>query len=167
MIMTIKEFVDAWANESGATSKVIGILTDESLSQSVGDNYRTLGRIAWHLVQTIPEMMNQTGLSATGPGPDVSVPSSAAVLKSAYDSASKSLLDEVKSKWTDDSLMEEDELYGEKWKRSFTLGALIAHEIHHRGQMTVLMRQAGLKVPGIYGPSYEEWEQYGKQPPEI
>jgi len=23
------------------------------------------------------------------------------------------------------------------------------------------MRQAGLKVPGIYGPSKEEWETYG------
>jgi len=30
---------------------------------------------------------------------------------------------------------------------------LIAHQGHHRAQMTVLMRQAGLKVPGVYGPS--------------
>ncbi|MBI2416475.1 MAG: hypothetical protein HYV28_00920 [Ignavibacteriales bacterium] len=27
--------------------------------------------------------------------------------------------------------------------------------------MTVLMRQAGLKVPGAYGPSREEWAAYG------
>jgi uncharacterized damage-inducible protein DinB len=32
--------------------------------------------------------------------------------------------------------------------------------------MTVLMRQAGLKVPGIYGPSYEEWLQFGMKAPE-
>jgi hypothetical protein len=24
-----------------------------------------------------------------------------------------------------------------------------------------LMRQAGLKVPGVYGPSREEWSQFG------
>jgi uncharacterized damage-inducible protein DinB len=30
--------------------------------------------------------------------------------------------------------------------------------------MTVLMRQAGLKVPGIYGPSREEWSQFGMPP---
>ncbi len=36
------------------------------------------------------------------------------------------------------------------------LNALIAHEIHHRGQLSVLMRQAGIKVPNIYGPNYEE-----------
>jgi uncharacterized damage-inducible protein DinB len=40
----------------------------------------------------------------------------------------------------------------------------MSHEIHHRGQMTVLMRQAGLKVPGVYGPSREEWTAYGMPP---
>ena len=34
-------------------------------------------------------------------------------------------------------------------------------EAHHRGQMTVLMRQAGLTVPGIYGPAQEEWAAMG------
>ena len=52
-------------------------------------------------------------------------------------------------------------MYGEKWTRAFTLGALIGHQCHHRGQVTVLMRQAGLKVPGIYGPAQEEWAVYG------
>jgi hypothetical protein len=27
--------------------------------------------------------------------------------------------------------------------------------------MTVLMRQAGLKVPGFYGPAQEEWSAMG------
>jgi uncharacterized damage-inducible protein DinB len=52
-------------------------------------------------------------------------------------------------------------MYGEKWTRGFTLYVLIAHQSHHRGQMTVLMRQAGLKVPGVCGPSKEEWAAYG------
>ena len=42
-----------------------------------------------------------------------------------------------------------------------TLFYLIAHQTHHRGQMTVLMRQAGLRVPGIYGPAKEEWAAFG------
>jgi uncharacterized damage-inducible protein DinB len=69
--------------------------------------------------------------------------------------------------WSDETLQIEDDMYGEMWKRGKTLGSLINHEIHHRGQMTVLMRQAGLKVPGIYGPSKDEWAQYGMKPPEI
>ena len=58
-------------------------------------------------------------------------------------------------------------MYGDKWKRGITLNVLITHQAHHRGQMTVLMRQAGLKVPGVYGPSREEWAGTGAAPPEI
>jgi len=58
-------------------------------------------------------------------------------------------------------------MYGEKWARGVTLHILLVHEIHHRGQMTVLMRQAGLKVPGVYGPAKEEWTQYKMPEPEV
>ncbi|MEA3297729.1 MAG: DinB family protein, partial [candidate division Zixibacteria bacterium] len=44
---------------------------------------------------------------------------------------------------------------------------LIQHQIHHRGQMTVLMRQAGIKVPSLYGPAKEDWAQMGLEPPEV
>jgi uncharacterized damage-inducible protein DinB len=58
-------------------------------------------------------------------------------------------------------------MYGEKWKRGTTLGVLAMHQAHHRGQATVLMRQAGLKVPGVYGPAREEWSAMGMTPPEV
>lgn len=59
------------------------------------------------------------------------------------------------------------DMYGQKWKRGFTLQALIAHEIHHRGEMIVLMRIAGLAVPGVYGPTRDEWANYGMAPPSV
>jgi uncharacterized damage-inducible protein DinB len=52
-------------------------------------------------------------------------------------------------------------MYGETWKRGQTLLYLMLHNAHHRGQITVLMRQAGLPVVGIYGPAREEWEAMG------
>lgn len=33
--------------------------------------------------------------------------------------------------------------------------------------MTVLMRQAGLTVPGIYGPAKEEWATFGMEAPKM
>ena len=33
--------------------------------------------------------------------------------------------------------------------------------------MTVLMRQAGLRVPGIYGPAREDWSGMGMEPPSV
>jgi len=58
-------------------------------------------------------------------------------------------------------------MYRSKWSRGFTLHCLGDHETHHRGQMSILMRQAGLVVPGVMGPAKEEWEKMGMQAPEI
>ena len=33
--------------------------------------------------------------------------------------------------------------------------------------MTVLMRQAGLRVPGFYGPVREDWAQWGMEVPTV
>ena len=80
---------------------------------------------------------------------------------SIYGIGGKSVGDEVSKNWTAETLLIEDDMYGETWSRGMTLFYLIAHQAHHRGRMTVLMRQAGLKVPGIYGPAREEWAAFG------
>lgn len=167
LIRTISDFENWWNNESRATRKIFGALTDASLSQSVATDHRTLGRMAWHIIQTLGEMSTHVGLNVDAPAETDPVPTSAAAIQQAYDKAATSLLSEIKSKWKDETLMQEDNMYGSTWVRAFTLFVLIGHEVHHRGQMTVLMRQAGLKVPGIFGPSYEEWANYGAPVPAV
>ncbi|HCV41990.1 MAG TPA: hypothetical protein DGH68_00790 [Bacteroidetes bacterium] len=167
MIHTIKDFEHLWSRELETTQKVFKHLTDKSLTHEFSPSVRNLGRLAWHITTTIPEMMEKTGLTIAGVKHDDPVPSSAKAIFKAYGDAAISLLEQVKSKWTDATLEVEDEMYGEKWKRSFSLMGLIHHEIHHRGEMIILMRLAGLAVPGIYGPTREEWAQYGMEPPKV
>jgi uncharacterized damage-inducible protein DinB len=167
MICRIEEFESLWKNERESTLKLLRQLTDHSLAQPVMPGGRTLGRIAWHIATTIPEMMNHTGLALAEPNPKAPVPARAQEILEAYEQASQILLEKVKAEWTDATLKVTDNLYGETWARGFTLTVLILHEIHHRGQMTVLMRQAGLKVPGVYGPAQEEWTSYGMPEPEV
>ena len=82
-----------------------------------------------------------------------------------YSATAERLNDAIAAQWTDAGLAEEVPMYGgEMWKRSQVLNALVKHEVHHRAQMTVLMRQASLLVPGIYGPAAEEWEAMGLPP---
>jgi uncharacterized damage-inducible protein DinB len=167
MFRTIADFQKAWTHEREGTLKVLRALTDDSLGQAVSGDDRTLGRMAWHLAQSISEMMPRTGLTVSDPAQDAPVPTSAAAIAEAYERASKAVGDEISAKWNDASLEVEDEMYGEKWPRGQTLQALVVHQAHHRGQMTVLMRQAGLKVPGVYGPAREEWASLGMTAPEI
>jgi uncharacterized damage-inducible protein DinB len=167
MFTSVDQFIDTWKHEKQFTHNVLAGLTDASLSQAVEPAGRTLGRIGWHVTQSIPEMMNRTGLDVSGPGEHESPPSRAAAIVSAYDSAAQSVEDEVKKSWTDETLGDVDEMYGEKWKRGQTLDVLVMHQAHHRGQMTVLMRQAGLRVPSFYGPAREDWATWGMPEPAI
>jgi uncharacterized damage-inducible protein DinB len=167
MYRKIDDFVKAWETESSSSQKLMDALTDSSLQQQVVDGHRSLGRVAWHIVTTIPEMMANTGLKLGAVAPDTPVPAKAAVIKQAYAVVAEELLKQVNSNWTDETLTVEDEMYGEKWARGKSARVLIDHQTHHRGQMTVLMRQAGLKVPGVYGPAKEEWAEFGAPAPEI
>jgi len=167
MIRSIKDFDFSWSHEIEATQKILKHLTDKSLSHEVSPSVRNAGRLAWHITMTIPEMMQRTGLTIEGPGSDAPIPASAKAIFHAYNTAAISLLEQIKAKWTDATLDVEDEMYGEKWTRGATLTALIQHQIHHRGELIVVMRLSGLSVPGIYGPTREEWAQFGMQPPAI
>jgi uncharacterized damage-inducible protein DinB len=167
MFTTIAAFLKTWKFESEGTAKLFAALTDKSLDQAVDSEGRTLGRLAWHITTTIPEMMGRTGLHLKGPAHDAPVPASARSIATAYQEAASSLAKIIQASWTDETLDVEDDMYGDKWTRGVTLGALVSHQTHHRGQMTVLMRQAGLKVSGIYGPAREEWGAMGVPAPEI
>ena len=157
MYYKIEDFKNDWAYESSSTLKLFNNLTDESLNKKFNDNVRTLGRLAWHITGSIPEMMNRTDLKIEGFDENSSVPESAKMIASTYKKISDGLLSEVSKKWKNENLLDRVNMYGEEWEKGKILSVLLVHQIHHRAQMTVLMRLAGLKVNGIYGPSREEW----------
>ena len=167
MYRRLDDFLEQWRQLTESTQKILDALTDEALSLFEADRHRTLGRIAWHLAQTIPEMLGKTGLHPEGPAEDAPVPASASEIAVAYRTASASLAEQLRQHWTDETLEVEDTLYGSPWKRGFTLTALVEHEIHHDGQMSVLMRQAGLRPPGTYGPAKEDWSKMSMEPPTV
>jgi len=165
MFRQIADFEGAWAYERESTLKILRGLTEASLAQPVAPGRRTLGRLAWHVVTSVSEMARHAGLAATGPDDKAPQPSLAEMIR-AYEESAGGLGELVRARWSDAMLSELIPIYGEQWTRGQTLGALIAHQTHHRGQMTVLMRQAGLAVPGIYGPAKEEWAAMGMDPQE-
>ncbi|PZE20134.1 DinB family protein [Paenibacillus xerothermodurans] len=164
MFTTVEQFVRNWKNESAATQRVMEALTDESLSQQIAPNYWNLGQLAWHLADTIHEMVSRTGLTFVNVVHTEHAPASAAEIAGTYRRAGQAMLDAIQAQWTDEDMSKSSEMYGDQWLNGFTLHVVIQHEVHHRGQMTVLMRQAGLRVPAVYGPTREDWVERGTQP---
>lgn len=164
MYHSINEFLNDWARERDCTVKTFESLTNESLMTRVNEKERTLGFLGWHITHTIGEMMNKTGLDIKELEEPNEEPKSTEQIISEYRRLSSEMENSIKDKWSENTLSQEFNMYGQTWKGVDVLDALIKHQIHHRGQMTVLMRLAGLKVPGIYGPSKEEWTAFGMQP---
>jgi len=160
MVRSIKDFLERWTEESDNTLKVISLLTDESLNKSVTGT-RTLGRLANHLVETLTEFPHKLGLPIEE---ELITYNSVAELTAAYRRVSDQLRTAIAENWHDDILDQETNMYGEFWRNSVSLYYLIAHQTHHRAQMTTIMRSAGLRVPGIYGPSQEEWREMNMAP---
>ena len=161
MYRKVDDFLRDWAYEAEQTAKLIGLISDSALGQKVTEDGRSLGFLAWHLTQTLGEMLGLTGLKITAPSFEASVPATSAEIVAAYQTTADSVRDEISANWNEETLEIEDDMYGETWKRGLTLFYLLMHQAHHRGQMTVLMRQAGLPVIGIYGPAKEEWAAQG------
>jgi len=145
-----------WKHESAQTTRVLAELTDESLDVAIAEGQRTLGELAWHIVVSQQEIVAKTGLAFEAPSKSVGRPPRAREILTAYRGAASALAEAVERSWTDASLADEDEIYGMRWTRGYTLSVMLLHEVHHRGQLTALMRPAGLKVPGVYGPSGDE-----------
>lgn len=163
MYTSVNLFISDWKKESEATLKLFNELTDNSLGQKVWAEGRTLGFVAWHITLSIGEMMTKMGLNPDCPPEDEKMPASAAEIISTYEKAALSLTEEISTKLKDEILSEEISAYGQNWKKGIMFSMIINHQIHHRGQMTVLMRQAGIKIPGVYGPAKEDWAKFGME----
>ncbi len=147
--------MEALEQEAALTRSLLGRLTDDALSVRVAPGLRSLGDTAWHLPQSLRSIGEQVGLAVEAPDRDAPAPASAAEIMDAYETACRSLVAAV-ARWQDDDLIVLDDVYGESWVRGRALRVLLDHEIHHRGQCVVLMRQAGLEPPSLYGPIKSE-----------
>lgn len=117
MFRNIEDFRTAWNYEAEMTGKVLLNLTDESLNTKVYNDGRTLGYLGWHLTLTLGEMLGKVGLTIDAPVPDTECPMSAAEIARLYGIGAKSVGDEVSKNWTPETLLIEDEMYGETWSR--------------------------------------------------
>ncbi|MCS1351483.1 DinB family protein [Mechercharimyces sp. CAU 1602] len=157
MFYKVEDFLLEWRREFHRTASVLKRLTDESLTQQVAPLHWSLGDIAWHLPYTMHEMLTPTGLKIDFVDSPHDLPHTASNILDTYLKTAQSVYDAVKNTWDDHSLSHTSSPYGEKWPHALTLRILIQHEIHHRGQVLILMRQAGLRVPGLYGSVREDF----------
>ncbi|MGI6473863.1 MAG: DinB family protein [Thermoactinomyces vulgaris] len=167
MYVTVSDFIKEWNREAVLTQNVLDGLTDASLKQQVYPGGRTLGRIAWHLTTCIPEYLAEFGLKIDPVENADQVPASAKEIAETFKNVSANAAKAISQQWNDETLKEVQTAFGREETNAQILMGLIKHTIHHRGQLTVLIRQAGLKPFGVYGPPKEDWIRLGVENPPL
>jgi uncharacterized damage-inducible protein DinB len=154
-----------WATERANTQRILACLpSGDAFSAKPNADVRAINRLAWHIVCTVAELPHTAGFAVAdyfdhnAPPP----PSPQAILR-CYQELSEGL-DGLMATWADELLHEPRAMYGETWAVGEAMLNLILHEVHHRGQLTILLRQAGCTVPGVYGPAQHEWAAMGMEP---
>ena len=155
MYRKIEDFIQDWNESAAGTLAVFRAMTDDKLNQAIAEEHNTLGWLAWHLTNAPVFLTKFVGVNLAPVGNPAEVPASAKTIADSYQGMSSALAEAVRT-LSDADLAEEVDAFGGKMARGQILRKIVDHQTHHRGQMTVLLRQAGLPVPGVMGPTKEQ-----------
>ncbi|WP_274308433.1 DinB family protein [Solibacillus daqui] len=154
MYRIAEDFVQEWANASKGALKVMQAIPNDKMEVAIVEGHNSLGWLSWHLVKVAGAFGHFAGLQIPAPGPDMEQPETMAEIVEMYEEVREAYKKEVAS-LTEEQLLEEVPAFGGTMKRGALLRVVITHQTHHVGQMTVLLRQAGLNVPPVMGPTKE------------
>lgn len=154
MYRTVDDFLVDWQQSANGTLKVMREMTDDKLDFAIVEGHNSLGWLSWHLVGAAGAFAKFGGLDLSGVDRAKKQPDSVAEIAETYERTANAIAEEAK-KLTDESLTEEVSSFVGPTERGRLLRGLIDHQNHHRSQMTVLLRQAGLTVPPVMGPTKE------------
>jgi uncharacterized damage-inducible protein DinB len=149
--------------EARTTRRVLERVPDDKLTWRPHPKARTLGELALHVAIVPGGVAELFASPSPGQAPDFADPSpkSAAELIPALDE-SIAKAKQVLGGMDDAALMETWRLMqGEREVFAVPRGALLRsimlnHWYHHRGQLTVYLRELDVPIPSIYGPSADE-----------
>ncbi|GED18886.1 MULTISPECIES: DinB family protein [Kurthia] len=154
MYRKVDDFIRDWNYSAAGTLKVIEALEDDKLDQAIVEGHNTLGWLSSHLVDAPSFFGGLAGLDVPSI-PEGEKPTTVKELEEAYKKKAAKVEEEA-TKLSDHDLERRVEAFGKNMPVGQVLRSMIDHQTHHRGQMTVLIRQAELPVPPIMGPTIEQ-----------
>src|SRR5437868_5777223 len=95
----IQDFLNDRKVEESNTLKIFNLITDDAINQKIHPNVRTLGRLAWHITETLPEMGTAAELFDSGYDPNAPIPATMEEIIADYKQNSEKFGETVVAKW--------------------------------------------------------------------
>lgn len=162
-MLTIDDLVQELEQEAQATRRVLERVPQEKLHWKPHPKSMTLGQLAMHVANlpgAIAEISTRPSFDVKTPIPRPDANSTSEVLRTFDESMGRarthlrSMKDaDLASPWR---MMNGNQ---ELWaipRAAFLRSVMLNHWYHHRGQLTVYLRQTGALVPAVYGDSADE-----------
>nr|WP_106782200.1 DinB family protein [Lysinibacillus timonensis] len=155
MYRNVNDFISEWRNNSNGTISIFEAVSEEKKGFEIVEGHNSLEWISWHLTNSPAYFIGQIGLELEVKLNPTQVPPSMTEITNAYKAVSENIIKVVKEKLNNEALLNEVDSHGQPTPIGALLRAMVDHQTHHRAQMQVLLRQAGLPVPGVMGPTKE------------
>ncbi|HEV2420089.1 MAG TPA: DinB family protein [Candidatus Acidoferrales bacterium] len=159
--MDAKEiFLRIWDREAKTTAKVFRAFPLAGLDVKPHERSRSIRDLAWQCVTdegVIEKIIDGvTDLRDVPPSPPP--PQTMEEVASAYEAAHRAASEKMRRLETQFSKTVTVSMRGGcvQLEQAETIWGNLLDQIHHRGQLTIYLRQAQGKVPAIYGPSGDE-----------
>ncbi|HEX6464604.1 MAG TPA: DinB family protein [Vicinamibacterales bacterium] len=152
-------FLESWDREAAKTVRLLKALPPTQYDFRPDPKGRSLGELAWHLAEG--DAYISVGIAGGKfdfqvKPPDIERPRTVEALAPGYERVHRAAVDRVRKLKPEDLDRSIDFFSGPRTIRELLWESILFHAIHHRAQMTVLIRLAGGEVPGLYGPNREE-----------
>lgn len=157
-----QRIIDELNQEAPATRRLLERVPQEKLGWKPHPKSRTLGALALHIAMLpmgITELI--TPAVSEAPGSHEAEPKSVDEILSMFDRSVATANAKVKS-WGDEGLQvpwqmtKNGRTLIELPRAAMLRTILLNHWYHHRGQLTVYLRELDVPLPGIYGPTADD-----------
>lgn len=153
-------FLGVWDAEAQKTLSLLRALPAGQYDFRPDPGGRSLGELAWHLAEAdgyVSYGIEQNTFARGSRPPGLERPKSIEALAAGYERIHRDAVERVRRLRAPDLDRRLTYLDGkERPVRDLLWSAMLLHNIHHRGQLSVLCRLAGGTAPGMYGPNREE-----------
>src|SRR5215510_554466 len=155
----LDRFLASWDQEAASTVKLLKALPPTQYDFRPDSSGRSLGEMAWHLAEGDAYMsycIQQGKFTMDAKPPNIERPRTIEALAPGYERVHREAAARIRALAPDDLDRAIDFFSGPMAIRDILWNGILAHGIHHRGQLSLMCRLAGGQAPGMYGPNREE-----------